>query len=253
VAALLVLGSGVLGLAAGWAVDLAARRVPRRGPLEPAAGAQTACARGAGDLSQRRRLPPGVAPLRRLATMVGVAGWFVGAALRFGASAELPAFWVLAASLVALSIIDIEHRVVPRRIVYPVTGAGLVLLGIAAAAQGSLRAELDALLGAAIGFGALLAVHLAKPSGMGFGDVRLGGVIGLYLGFIGVGAVVVALFVSFLLVALAGGALVGLGRAGGQASLQASLHASVPFVPFLAAGALVTMQWSHSVVGLLLG
>jgi leader peptidase (prepilin peptidase)/N-methyltransferase len=91
----------------------------------------------------------------------------------------------------------------------------------------------------------LLVIHLAKPAGMGFGDVRLGGLVGLNVGFLGIRAVVVALLVAFLLVALTGGAFVALGRAG--------RHAQVPFAPFLAAGALLTVGWTAVLVGLLLG
>jgi leader peptidase (prepilin peptidase)/N-methyltransferase len=170
---------------------------------------------------------------------------FVGMAARFGAAPELPAFWLFSATLVALSIIDLEQRVVPNAVLYPSALAGVALLGAAALASGSTRAALDALVGAAVGFGALLAIHLAKPAGMGFGDVRFGGLIGLNVGFLGIRAVVVALFVAFLLVALAGGALVAVGRAGRRAH--------VPFVPFLAAGALLTVGWSAVLVRLLMG
>jgi leader peptidase (prepilin peptidase)/N-methyltransferase len=170
---------------------------------------------------------------------------FVGMAARFGAAPELPAFWLFSASLVALSIIDLEQRVVPSAILYPSALAGVALLTTAALVSGSTRAAFDALVGAAVGFGVLLVIHLAKPAGMGFGDVRLGGLIGLNVGFLGIRAVVVALFVAFLLVALAGGALVALRRA--------SRHAQVPFVPFLAAGALLTVGWSADLVHLLMG
>lgn len=177
--------------------------------------------------------------------MVATSALFVLVAARFGASPDLPAFWLFAASLVALSIIDLEHRVVPNALVYPSALGAVALLGAAAIGIGSGRAAADALLGAAVGFGVLLGIHLIKPAGMGFGDVRLGGLIGLNVGFLGLREVVAALFVAFLLVALVGGVLVAIGRAG--------RHAQIPFVPFLAAGALLTVVWSSGLVRLLLG
>lgn len=218
-AALLLVGSAVLGLASGLVVDLVARRVPRL-------------------RSRDRRVRPAW-------VMAATSALFVLVAARFGASPALPAFWFFAASLVALSIIDLEHRVVPNALVYPsALGAGL-LLGVAALGTGSGRAAIDAMVGAAVGFGVLLGIHLVKPAGMGFGDVRLGGLIGLNVGFLGLKEVVVALFLAFLLVALVGGALVALGRAG--------RHAQIPFVPFLAAAALLAVGWGSGLVTLLLG
>lgn len=215
--ALALVGSGLLGLAVGWVVDLVARRVP--------------------GLTSRDRRPTSV--------MVATSALFVLVAARFGASPALPAFWFFAASLVALSAIDLEHRVVPNALIYPSALGAALLLGVAAAASGSGRAALDAGLGAAVGFSVLVVIHLVKPTGMGFGDVRLGGLIGLNVGFLGLREVLVALFMAFLLVALVGAALVALGRAG--------RHAQVPFVPFLAAGALLTVAWGSGLVGLLLG
>ena len=249
-AALLLLGSGVLGLAVGWMVDLVARRVPRLTPDQRPAWAfirASAWRQVAADTSSAVARPglAGRLPARVLFTMLLTGVLFVGMAARFGAAPELPAFWLFSGSLVALSIIDLEQRVVPNAVLYPSALAGVALLGAAALASGSTRAALDALVGAATGFGALLVIHLAKPTGMGFGDVRLGGLIGLNVGFLGIRGVVVALFVAFLLVALAGGALVAVGRA--------SRRAHVPFVPFLAAGALLTVGWGAVLVRLLMG
>lgn len=227
-AVLLLLGSGALGLAVGRVTDLVARQTPRTRPWHRS--------------FERPRAGTDASPLL-IALATGVL--FVAVTARFGAAAELPAFWLFTGSLVALSIIDIERRVVPTAVVYPAAFGVLVLLGVAASAEGSSRAALDALVGAGMGFGVLLAIHLVKPTGMGFGDVRLGGLIGLCLGFLGLRQVVVGLFLAFFLVAVAGGALIVLRRA--------SRHAQIPFVPFLAAGALVTLMWGGPLARFLLG
>jgi leader peptidase (prepilin peptidase) / N-methyltransferase len=132
---------------------------------------------------------------------------------------ELP----FVAALAALAAIDLEHRLLPNRIVYPLAVWGLVA---------SLIVDGDDLVGHLIsGAGAFLFLYLAalaNPEGMGMGDVKLAGVMGLYLG----PAVVPALLVAFV-----SGALVGVGlvlRKGASA-----LKRTVPFGVFLALGGLV--------------
>jgi leader peptidase (prepilin peptidase) / N-methyltransferase len=110
---------------------------------------------------------------------------------------ELP----LAACLIALAFIDLDHRLLPNRIVYPMAVYGLV--ATAAVDTSDLPEHLIAGAGA---FTFLFVAVLAYPAGMGMGDVKLAGTMGLYLGV----SVVPALLVAFLL-----GTLVGL--EGGQA------------------------------------
>ena len=141
----------------------------------------------------------------------------------------LPANLYLTAIAVALALIDVEHHRLPDAIVLPsyVVSAGLLLL--AAAGTG----EWGALLRAAIGGVGLCSLYLvlavAKPGGMGFGDVKLAGVLGLHLGFAGWSAVVVGTFLAFLLGGLVGVALIAAKRAGRRTA--------IPFGPFMLAGA----------------
>jgi leader peptidase (prepilin peptidase)/N-methyltransferase len=79
----------------------------------------------------------------------------------------------------------------------------------------------------------LLLVHLVSPRGMGFGDVRLAFVLGLFLGWLGYSHVVLGLFAGFLLGSVAGIVLV-VGR-------RRSRKDAIPFGPFLAAGALLAV------------
>jgi leader peptidase (prepilin peptidase) / N-methyltransferase len=132
---------------------------------------------------------------------------------------ELP----FAAMLIAVAAIDLEHRIVPNRILLPAAVWGLVVGAIV------VPSHLPGLLiaGAAAFLGLLLAA-LAYPAGMGMGDVKLAGVMGLYLG----AAVAPALLAAFALGALVGLAI--LAREGAAARKR-----GVPFAPFLALGGLL--------------
>jgi len=136
---------------------------------------------------------------------------------------------VLDASLLALlgvvSIADLRFRIVPDRAL--VVAAAIAVALIAATEPAELPARIAAALAAA---GFLLACALIRPDGMGLGDVKLVGVLGLYLG----PAVVAALLVAF-----ASGSVFGLAvviRHGWRARSR-----TIPFAPFLALGALVAM------------
>lgn len=131
---------------------------------------------------------------------------------------ELP----FAAMLIAVAAIDLEHKVVPNKVLLP-----MAVWGVAAGAVVSPHALLAGLAAGAGAFAFLLAAAVAYPAGMGMGDVKLAGVMGLYLGL----SVVPALAVAFFAGSVVGIALVV--RAGGGRG-----H-GVPFAPFMALGGLV--------------
>jgi leader peptidase (prepilin peptidase) / N-methyltransferase len=148
---------------------------------------------------------------------------FVAVALARGVDNDLFLELPFAAVLVAVAAIDLEHRIVPNRIVVPAAIFGLVAAALVE------RGQLPELLiagGAA--FTALLVAALAYPAGMGMGDVKLAGIMGLYLG----AAVAPALLAAFAAGAGVGGAI--LARDGAAARKRA-----LPFAPFLALGGLV--------------
>ncbi|MEA2377563.1 MAG: leader peptidase (prepilin peptidase) / N-methyltransferase [Thermoleophilaceae bacterium] len=131
---------------------------------------------------------------------------------------ELP----FVACLIALAGVDLDHKLLPNKIVYPMAVYGLVASALVD--TGDLPEHLIAGAGA---FLFLLVAVLAYPSGMGMGDVKLGGTMGLYLGL----SVVPALLTAFLTGTLFG--LVVIAREGAQARKKA-----VPFGIFLAIGGL---------------
>lgn len=143
-------------------------------------------------------------------------------------AAFLPFFWVL----VALSLIDLEHKILPNAIVYPSVVAAIPLLAAIAALGPGLDAWVRALLGGAAGAGGFLVVALISPAGMGMGDVKLAGLIGLFLTYLGWGRLVVAFFAAFAVGAVVGIGLMVVGRAGRKTA--------IPFGPFMALGAIVS-------------
>jgi leader peptidase (prepilin peptidase) / N-methyltransferase len=147
-------------------------------------------------------------------------------------AAALASGLVLCTVLVAITLTDLERRVIPNKIV----GAGAVAaLAIVTASDPSELPE--RLAAAAIAGGALFLVAMAYPRGMGMGDVKLVAMMGLFLG----SAVAPAVLVGF-----AAGATVGLvmiARQGAAARKQA-----IPFGPFLALGAIVGLWWGPEIV-----
>lgn len=150
------------------------------------------------------------------------------------AALALVAFLYLAAISVALVAIDLDVMRLPNAIVLPAYGVGVVLLGAASL----LTAQGDAALRALIGALALGIVYLvlALAGGMGFGDVKLAGALGLFMGWLGWEQLIVGWLAGFILGGLFGVALL-LAR-------RARRGTRVPFGPWLIAGA-----W----VGILLG
>lgn len=170
---------------------------------------------------------------------------FLAAAVQIGPHWELADYCVFFAVLIAISGIDLDHQIVPNRIVYPAMGATTVLLGAASFLERDGRAAVEAAAGAAVAFAFLFVVHFIQPRGMGFGDVRLSGLIGLNVGWLGLGRVAVALMCGFVLGALVGIGLIAFGRAGRRTR--------IPFGPFLAGGAIVAVLWGGPIVNAWLG
>ena len=143
----------------------------------------------------------------------------------------LVAFLYLAAVSVALALIDLDVHRLPNVIVLPSYLVGAGLLAVAAMTHG----DLTSLLRAGVGLAALWSVYfllaLVYPGGMGFGDVKLSGVLGLYLGFVGWGELAVGAFAAFLLGGVFAVALL--------ASRRATRKSGIPFGPWMLAGAWV--------------
>jgi leader peptidase (prepilin peptidase) / N-methyltransferase len=173
-------------------------------------------------------------PLTELATG---ALYAATALVLWGDAGEIALGLCFVTMLVAITLIDLERRIIPNKILLVGAVVGFVLA--ASTDPGSLPERAIAL--AAAG-GLLFAVALAYPRGMGMGDVKLAAVMGLYLG---------RSVAPALLIAFAAGSLVGLAliaRHGAAARKRA-----VPFGPFLALGGVVALLWGDRMVDWYLG
>ena len=169
---------------------------------------------------------PIVYPAVELATALLVAG----CALAFGLGGRFVVAAAFSAILVAVSAIDLEHRIIPNRIVLPAAAAALV-------AQTALEPSPEWALGALGASGFLFAAALAYPAGMGMGDVKLALLMGAVLGR----TVSVALMVGMLAALIPGLYLIV--RHG-----KAARKMGIPVGPFLAVGSVVALFWGHDLL-----
>lgn len=221
------MSTDVTAIIAGVAACLAAAPYLARLTLSVPDRERTAWWRG-GDASRRRVLV--------LAAVGAVLGALAGAAA--GWSALLPAFVALALAGAALIVIDYEHHRLPNRLVFALAAAAAVLLALAALVRGDWHAYLRGMLAWLVVFAVLYLLMLISPRSFGFGDVKLGGVLGAYLGWFGWGYVYYGIFAGFLLGALLSIALL--------ATRRASLKSHIAFGPMLVVGSLVVLAFEIS-------
>lgn len=224
------LGAAVWGVGVGLLVPRAAYRLC----VEPEQPWRDRCPEGHpidGWLG-RARCPDGQA-YGPGTVLVCVATALVCAALALatGTRPELAVWLLLAPVGVLLTIVDFRVQRLPDVLTLPLAAAALVLLAPAAALPGHAGHWRTALFGALVLGGAYYVLFLVNSKGMGFGDVKLALGLGAVLGWYGWSAVVLGTFTGFLLGGLYGLALVLARRAGRRTT--------IPFGPFLIAGALV--------------
>src|SRR3954470_1961092 len=140
---------------------------------------------------------------------------------------------ILVTALVPIVLIDLEHRLIPNLITGPAAVAALIA-GLALDLDG-VPEQLIA--GAAAG-GFFLIAALAYPRGMGMGDVKLAGVMGLCLGR----AVAPAILIGLISGVLVGGVIMS------RVGVRAGRKTKIPFGPFLASGALIALFVGNSLV-----
>jgi leader peptidase (prepilin peptidase)/N-methyltransferase len=154
---------------------------------------------------------------------------FAVVGLARGFSPDAPALLYLAAITVALALIDLDTRRLPNAIVLPSYPVAAALLALAAWVGGDWPALGRAAIACAVLYAFYFVLMFVYPAGMGFGDVKLAGVLGLYLGWVGWGAVLVGAFGAFLLGGVVSVGLIATGRA--------TRKSGIPFGPFMLAGA----------------
>lgn len=158
---------------------------------------------------------------------------FVLFGLYFGADLALVAFCIMGAALVALVWIDLHTFRLPREITYTAMALSAPVLAIDALLDDQADRIWKAALGAAIALAIMGLIYVASRGGMGDGDVRLAPLLGMHLGYLGLGLVPIGLFLGFLLGAVVGVIAMAVGSAGRKTAL--------PFGPFLAAGTVLAV------------
>jgi leader peptidase (prepilin peptidase)/N-methyltransferase len=215
--------AALLGVPGGMFANLLIDRVPEKQPLRPLPGLRS--------LSR---------PPRYALVVAATAALFGGTVLRFGADWVVPAYLVFFLCLVAVTVIDFQRQIIPNRIVYPTIFAAVPLLAVAALAGHEWTRFGHAIMGATLAWAALLVIHLISPAGMGFGDVRLAFVLGLFLGWISLGHVVTGLFLGVVLISVVGLVLALL--------RLRSLQDHIAFGPFLAGGSILAVFAGHAII-----
>lgn len=237
--AVLIGFTALIGLAVGSFLNVVIYRVPRQ---ESIVSPRSACPTCGTQIQDRDNIPvlswvllrgrcrtchspiSVRYPLVELAT----AGLFAGTAGRLGYNWALPAFLVLFAGILSLALIDLEHLLLPKKIVYPLLGGVAALLVVAAGATDQWHKLLVAGISGAAWFVVFFALNFVSPRLLGFGDVRLAPILGLALGWLGWRYVVLGFFGANLI-----GAIISVGL---LATKRISREQQVPYGVFLALG-----------------
>jgi leader peptidase (prepilin peptidase)/N-methyltransferase len=235
----------LLGLAFGSFLTVVAHRVPRK---ESLVGGRSRCPSCGAIIPARDNVPVlsyvvlrgrcrhcGTSlspkyPIVEMATAV----LFVGAAFSFRDVYLAGTMAVFLGVLLALAIIDIEHRIIPNAVVYPSLAAFSVALVVGAVLGRPLNLNAAGMGLLAFGGGVLL-VALIAPKGMGMGDVKLAALIGLVLGSQGLRYVAVAAGLGILAGGAGGIVALAMGR---------SRKSTIPFGPYLVVGAVTAAFWA---------
>src|SRR3954469_2492062 len=169
------------------------------------------------------------------AVVAAAAGAVVGAAVGWEWALVL---WVpLVPVSVALAVVDWRTRLLPTAVIRPTYGVVIALVLVGWAVTGDTDAVVRAALGWLVAGGLYALLWLIYPRGLGFGGVRLGGVLGIALGWVGWGTLLVGVYAGFLLGGVLGGLL---------SVLRIVDRKGFPFGPFMLIGALVGLLWGEA-------
>lgn len=182
----------------------------------------------------RRTVIGGTASARRILVVTVLSPLTLGLlGSAIGWAPALPAFLWLGAVGVVLGVIDVEHHRLPDRLVLPSYVITDLVLLVAAVLTDDFTPWLRSLGAMAAVFGVLFGLAVISPSGLGFGDVKLGGLLGMHLGWLGWDYVVLGIVLGFVIGAVVSLALIAVRRA--------SLRTAVAFGPALLVGTLTAI------------
>lgn len=172
-----------------------------------------------------------------LGLLWALVGWRIG---DLAGWAALPAYLLFAWLAVGLVWIDADVHRLPDGLVLPAYPALLVLVVVATAGLGDWGALVRALACMAGTYALYFVLAFLSPSSLGFGDVKLSGLIGLVLGWIGVGHALVALLAGFVV-----GGLIAVVMLVGQ---RVGLRSHIAFGPSMLAGAFVALVFEYQLL-----
>jgi len=236
--------AAVLGLAIGSFLTVVVDRVPKK---ESIVSPRSRCPHCGAEIRNRDNVPVlswlllrgrcrscgARVSVRYPLLEAGTGASFAGVAIVYPRVYVIAMLCAFCAVMLAVGAIDLEHRIIPNRITYP----AFPVFAVAIVVGWALSQDLDpvrAAIGALAYGGAFLLIAIVAPRGLGMGDVKLTGLIGLVMGSLGLRYVGVAAGAAILLGGL-GGVLALLGGRGRKSA--------IPFGPFLATGALVGVFW----------
>lgn len=245
---MMVAAAFAMGGMVGSFLNVCASRLPKRASLWRPGSACPACAHSirwydnmpvVSFLVLRGRCRDCQAPIAWRYPIVefGTALLFALAYVRLGLGWELALALVFLSALMVITVIDIEHQLIPDRITLPVIVAGFVgsvVLGR--------PAWLDSLLGIVVGGGIICAIIVGSrlvmgEEGMGQGDITLAAMVGAFVGW---RLLLLGLFLAVLVGAAVAAALLAAGRKGRKDP--------IPFGPFLALGGVVSLFWGKEIL-----
>jgi leader peptidase (prepilin peptidase) / N-methyltransferase len=171
----------------------------------------------------------------RLLAVIGLAALVAACLAVFGFTIEALVDSAACAVLVAVTVTDLERRIIPNRIIVPATVVALVV-------QTARDPSVEWIVASLAAGGFFLLAALVYPAGLGMGDVKMAAFLGAWLG----APVVVALFAGSLIAMIPAIVILAMrGRAGRKVG--------IPFAPFLAAGGIVALFFGDAILDQWLG
>jgi leader peptidase (prepilin peptidase) / N-methyltransferase len=241
---LIVVAVGLLGVAVGSFLNVVIYRVPRD---ESVVSPGSHCPSCATPIKARHNVPllswlvlrgrchSCKSPISARYPLVeaGTGLLFAAIAVRFGLSLQLPAYLYLAGLGVTLAMIDFDMRRLPDTIILPSYVVSVLLLLPAGAKDANWHVAERALGGMAAMLCLFFALAVSYPNGLGFGNVKFAGLVGLYLGWLSWDALFLAAVGSFVIAAVGGMTAV--------ATKHATRHLAVPIGPCLVSSAVLAL------------
>lgn len=241
---LLVVGCAVLGLMVGSFLNVVIYRVPRKLSIVSPRSACPTCAASIRNFDnipvlswlllkgRCRNCQASISPRYPLVESA-CSALFAGVAARVGTHWYLPAILIFMASLLALAAIDLEHMVLPKKVIYPSFAGMIIILVGAAGIDHEWHRLVVAGICAVSWFLLFFLLNLISPRALGFGDVRLAPMLGLGLGWFGIRYVILGFFLANLVGALIGITLIVMKKL--------KRNQPVPYGVFLAIGAVTVI------------